>query len=279
MKVKDFLPYFGFVFSSDTMLRIGDGDSNGLHDSEGNEVLMTSRKGEYIYTQQLFEDEKYEDLEMENWLIDFLLHDDHLRFTTYINKIEPEDVIVELRYLYDNYVENGGDALDWLNGMIVDVGTLITNYNIGIRHIIQYNIMEWYETALKYDKYFKDNYVDPEQFNTPAEIKSFKDIFDPKYHDYIFRLLDIIRESNPPILNSEFKFIESNGNITFLGLFLRRLKEEGIIKIKLTTEHSLKVSRLFGFYNKSIFSQNKSQLFVDNQTVINRRIKSILMSI
>ncbi|VTQ00281.1 hypothetical protein [Sphingobacterium daejeonense] len=279
MKVRDYIPFWGFVFSSETMLRIGDGDLYGLLDSESNEVLMTSIKGNYIYTQHLFEDEKYEDFELDDSLIYALYCDDHLHFTTYINKVEPENVTIELRYLYDNYVENGGKALDWLNLMILDVGTMITNYNIEIRHTIQKNIMEWYETAVKYDKYFKDNSVDPGFFDSPKEINSLEDIFDPKYHNYIFKFLDAIRVSNPPVLNSEYKFIEGQGNKGFLGMFLRKLKEEGVIKIKLIPEHSSQISKLFGFNNRLLFSQNRNYLFLDNQVSIERKIQSIIKSI
>lgn len=279
MKVKDFIPYFGLVHTSETFFYIGEPSKCSYLNKSVSTIDLIKRK-ELIYTKMLFEDEKYQDLELNEDQIYQLINDDHLHFIHKINRLPKEEVISEIRTYYDDYYDNGGDPLYWLRYMIQDVSNLISNYNVNIRHRIQVAIMEWYEIALKYEKYFHDN---KDMFQVSKrhtnDIRKLEDIFTPKYHNSIKTFLDILRKTNPPVLNKEHRFINKNGNRAFLGMFLRTLNEYEVINIKLSKHYSPQISQLFGFTNDLLFNQKSSQLFLTNETEINKAIKSIIKSI
>ena len=277
MKVKDFIPFYGYVYDSNTLFYIGQEPLKNIHVDN---ILHSINRKEFIYIKTLFEDEKFQNLELNEHQVYELITDDHLLFTSEINRLPVEEVIPTIRNCYDDYVDNGGDPLEWLRYMIDDVSNLILNYNVNIRHQLQVIIMEWYEIALKYEKYYLDN-KDLYQINKRDnnDIKRFEDIFIPKYHNSIETFLEIIRKTNPPILDHSNKCIDRTGNIGCLGMFLRALKQHGVIKVNLSSRHSSQVSKLFGFHTSTLFSKATNQLYLDLEDKINREIRSIITSI
>lgn len=278
MKVKDFIPFFGYIYNSETLFYLG---KEPLKIEEGMLIptVDANTKKLFIHTYMLFEDEKYEDYDLSSDQVIFLIDDDHLNFTSNINRLTEEEAILRVREHFDDYIDNGGSPLHWLMYMIDDLSNIITNYNTRIRHKLQLNVIEWYEVALRYEKYYDDNKDRYQLFkHSDKELKNFEDLFSPIYHRFINDFLSIIKKGDTPIIDDNNNFIDRNGNKAFLGMFLRILKEQSVIQVNLTKKHSLPVSKMFGFSNSLLFNQKKSQLFIDDQQRIMREIKAIIMN-
>lgn len=203
-------------------------------------LLMPERYGisidgkNTITVAELFE--KHPETELDEDLIETLNSLDRFSFQHYINTLNNEALIINfIRQRFNDYKQEGGNPLEWINKTLSDMEVNSFNYPELFQGTIQTNLIEWanYYEKIKGTETTTTGTLEPEQETTEQKIKRIlepiRGAFADETHienivEAIVKSLDgepIPKENKKPIIMKMEDFIKPFGELIENGLVRR----------------------------------------------------------